>query len=99
MNDKLWKIIQFGSFSLLILIGVYSIATLPRTPKPGGGWHVTFPSVTYQVVGFSLVVLLTLTWVFATYVRRQGEVSVKAVQSTILFLVGFGIFFWILQLI
>ncbi|WP_164668241.1 hypothetical protein [Virgibacillus doumboii] len=99
MNDKLWKAIQFGSFSALLLAFAYMIIGLPLEPIPDGGWKISFPSENFQI-GFVVVcVALFLTWAFATFVRKQGEVSKKAVQSTIFFLVGFGIFFWILQLI
>ncbi|WP_164668242.1 hypothetical protein [Virgibacillus doumboii] len=97
MNDKPWKKIQIGSFSVAMLIFIYNIIVLPLEPLPDGGWEATFPSVTYQITMLVIASLFVLTWAFATFVRREGEVSVKAVQSTVFFLVGFGIFFWILQ--
>ncbi|SFE50353.1 hypothetical protein SAMN05216238_1216 [Lentibacillus persicus] len=97
LNDKLWKKIQIGSFSLAMLLFVYNIIALPLEPLPDGGWQATFPSVTYQVIMVVIAGILLLTWAFATFVRKVGEVSMVAFQRTIIFLVGFGIFFWILQ--
>ncbi|TMN23285.1 hypothetical protein FH966_10470 [Lentibacillus cibarius] len=97
MNDKLWKSIQFSSMILFlgVFIGVILVSDLE--PKPDGGWHATFPSKTVQLTALGLSIVLFLTWVFATYVRREGEVSLRAAKRGVLFIIGMGIFYWLLQ--
>ncbi|TMN23284.1 hypothetical protein FH966_10465 [Lentibacillus cibarius] len=99
MNDKLWKTIQISSFILILALIIMTIIVSPLEPLPGGGWEITFPSKAYQIIGIVVIIALGLTWVFATYVRKEGEVSMKAVKSGLFFIVGFGLFYLLLQII
>ncbi|RYG73437.1 hypothetical protein EU245_06025 [Lentibacillus lipolyticus] len=97
MNDKLWKTIQISSFILILFIFLGTILVSDLEPKPDGGWHATFPSRRFQMTALALFIVLALTWVFATYVRREGEVSLRAAKRGVLFIIGMGIFYWLLQ--
>ncbi len=78
-------------------MSIVTFTILPKEPLDDGGWKVLFPSTTVQMSLLAIGSILTLIWVFATYVRKVGEVSKLAVQRSIIFIVGFGIFFLFLK--
>lgn len=97
MNEKLWRIIQISSISTVIIGGFSVFLSLPREKLPNGGWHTTFPSVTFQIVGATIIGILGFLFVFSTMALREKEVSLKTLKSTIIYIVGFAIFYLFLR--
>lgn len=99
MNDKLWKTIQILSPIFIAIIFGISLLAADLDRKPDGGWQATFPSKVFQIAMVILFVIFTFTWICATFVRKEGEVSLLAVKRGILSLIGGGLFVLILQYI
>ncbi|WP_277679690.1 hypothetical protein [Gracilibacillus dipsosauri] len=97
MNDKLWKVIQIASITIAIAGGLTVVFLTPKEVLPDGSKHMLFPSVTFQVIFVISLLVLLFVFVFSTMVRREKEVSLNTLKSTVIYLVGFAIFYLFLR--
>ncbi|WP_164668246.1 hypothetical protein [Virgibacillus doumboii] len=97
MNDQLWKTTQYTSFIVIILIGVFPLSLFSREKTPDGGWQYYFPNAFVQYGLATAVIVLLFLWMFSTFVRKDGEVSLKIARKSVIYLVFIGFWYLIIK--